>query len=240
MMAKFGKYTGFGTWKLEVDGDLYYFQSIDDMKQWFKQMVKDLVIGMAKNALRVLLNYIPTESGQLAAAIYQTSQYGVMDWKNQIIFQIKVIDPKLYNYVATDGQTKTKKIKNVSHSHSRHKAYRAPDTLLNNPNIHPIGSKGQAYIYDRDDPLATANYLAVMRRFIKDMVATAMIRIMRKTYYVHYYIKVSKNVYGKDMYLNPATPIQKRKTNILSGKIINVIPNSLDEFGSFLDLYNKP
>jgi hypothetical protein len=230
----------FGTWKLIVDNQTLYFRTMDEIKQYFKQMVKDLTLELMQNALKVLLNYIPTESGQLAAAIYNSSVYGVMDWKNQIICQFRVVDPKFYVFVTSTKGNQSKSIKNPSHSHSRHRSSRAPDTTLNNPNVHLIGTRGKSYIYDRDDPLATTNYLAVMRKYMKDMIATAISRILRKTYYVHYYIKVSKQQYGKDSFLNPSTPIVKRKTNILTGKVQNLIPNNIDEFGTFLTLYTRP
>jgi hypothetical protein len=253
----------FGTYKVIVDNQILYFQSMADIKQWFKQMVKDLCMELAKNALKVLLNYIPTESGQLAASIYSASRYGVMDWRDQIICKFQVIDPKFYVFVSTEGKSKSKKIRNPSHSHSKHRSSRAPDTTLNNPNVHLLYQNGNSFIYNRDDPLATTNYLAVMRRFLKDMVATAISRIMRKTYYIHYFIKVSKNQYGKDSYLNPsaigsktggfkvlkygvdslsATPTPKYRSMSVETmqKQSASNPQLLDEFGTFLQLYNTP
>lgn len=231
----------FGTWKLEVDGQIHYFQNIDDMKNWFKKEVKDLALSMMKDTLEVCLNFIPTESGQLTEAIYTSSQYGVVDWKGSIIIQMKVIDPELYVYMTTKGQAKTKKIAHVAHTNSKHWTTRAPATLLNNPLVHPLGQKGNRYQYLRDDPLARVNYLHILREYLKATIAEAILRIIRKRYLVHYYIKVSKTQYGKDAALSPNLPTG-RKINILNKNFIaNLLnPTVLDEYGTFLTLYTRP
>lgn len=236
----------FGTWKVIIDGQIHYFRTMDEIKQHFKQMVKDECLSLMQKALRVMLNFIPTESGQLAAKIYSGSVYGVMDWKNQAVFQFKFNDPTEHVITIATGKNAGKqrkavvKIKNPAHSNSKHRTDRAPDTTLNNPNVHLIGTKGSSYIYMRDDPLATANYASAIRQVLRDVIATAIARIMRKTYYVHYYIKVSKTQYGKDQYLNPSIPAQLRKTNVLKLLAKGVTTNVIDEYGTFLQLYNRP
>jgi hypothetical protein len=217
-MARGSSFHGrFGTYILQVNGQRFYFQTAGDMKQWFKEQIKIATKALLKAKLQEMLLYIPTESGQLAEAVYTSSKYAMVDWRNSFITQVKVIDPKFYGYrdaanVKLKPATKKEyKFRNVAHSNSRHTAIRAPSTIMNNPNVHPIGTKGSAYIYNRDDPLAVVNFLHKMRSVLADAVNQALLMIVRKKYYTNYRIKVSQTQYDSKGQLSTAPDVMKRK-----------------------------
>jgi hypothetical protein len=238
---KFGRYTGFGTFKLEYDGNTWYFQSIAEVKLHFKMMVKEIAMNNIINRIPQMLQTIPTESGKLAADILTNSMYYVSDWKEKLVIQTKIFEMPKLKLVTKRANGTILRNSRVAHTSSPHKSYNQPDTRMINPNVFydRQETSGVRHIYNRNDPLASLNYYHLIRKMLLDAVLEAWVEIVKKTYTVYHYIKVSKKSYGESQFLNPEIRQPKRFINLSKKGFDPFGSPMIDEKGSLLSLYNK-